>query len=217
MSIEALSLIITISFLFLSISLTFHLIINYSSRLGKCVSNHLYLRSVPYLIFIMMAVIFIWGVKNEALVLTPILLAINFTLGMLFLARFKSLVKEKHTWNGCQCSKCGLQRDEQHDLNPKDCTCQICGKTAHELIGCKCQRCGNLVHEKLAYNDCKCMRCGTEMHTFMGVKCFYCGKISPNHQHTFKFLEASRSGRVGSDLYKCEACGEIASGEEIGF
>ncbi len=49
-----------------------------------------------------------------------------------------------HTWNGCQCVRCGKVRKVGHDYS-RDCTtCSRCGSTGngvHSWEGCECTKC----------------------------------------------------------------------------
>lgn len=55
-----------------------------------------------------------------------------------------------HSWDHCQCNKCGAVRDEHHDWS-KDCErCSTCGKVrreAHKWDGPVCKTC----NKQLAY------------------------------------------------------------------
>jgi len=57
--------------------------------------------------------------------------------------------RKKHDWNGCECRRCGLGRNEQHEwelsFDWDECWCKWCGsKGNHDWDGCKCKRCGKI-------------------------------------------------------------------------
>ena len=63
-----------------------------------------------------------------------------------------------HNWNGCKCSKCGKERDKEHDWNSNCERCERCGRTrngAHNLRNCKCSKCGMIIHDM---QTCSCKK-----------------------------------------------------------
>ncbi len=119
-----------------------------------------------------------------------------------------------HAWEGCQCSKCGKIRNEQHDWSDDCNECSVCGTTrpdAHTWDGCKCSKCGKTRNDQHDWGkncekcskcgktrdgghdwskDCeKCTRCGSERmdaHQWSGCKCGSCGRCKP--QGTIRFV-----------------------------
>lgn len=101
-----------------------------------------------------------------------------------------------HHWNGCQCARCGAQRDTDHAFERAEgkClnVCTLCGKeeeAEHLWHHCACTHCGQTRdedHDWFATSECEevCHLCGKERssHAYVpherGVdKCRYCGKV----------------------------------------
>jgi len=92
-----------------------------------------------------------------------------------------------HKWNGCQCSKCGNARNEEHQfiLLKGVCIekCDICNKErviGHKWNGCKCSHCDKFRDSHHSWVGCKCTTCSkirTIQHKWNGCKCDMCGKV----------------------------------------
>lgn len=183
----------------------------YIPKLGKCTPNP-GLRSIfPLINLLMSFCLTIYGGVSRQLILTTVLLAINLVVGLFFEYRYIIKAEQRHTWNGCKCTLCGVIDPKKHKVNKKTCECKTCGQVFHDMDGCQCKLCGATIHERSA-GTCQCNRCGQEYHQFVQAKCFYCGKISPNHKHTFKLFHGVVNYHKDTDVYKCEVCGELAVG-----
>jgi hypothetical protein len=188
----------------------------YIPKIGKCVSKIGLRSAVLGMILLIGFGLLIAGGVSQQFFLAIVLLVINLGFGLFFLYRYIIHAKATHTWNGCKCTKCGEIDSSKHKVNKKNCTCKTCGEEFHDMDGCTCRLCGKTIHES-SFGICACIRCGQELHRYYDAKCIQCGKISPDHKHTFRLLEVSHSGRAGADMYKCDFCGEVAYGEEIGL
>ena len=183
----------------------------YIPKLGKCTPN-IALRSVAPLINILIGFcLLIYGGVSRQLVLTIALLAINLGVGLFFEYRSIIRAEQRHTWNGCKCTKCGVIDPNKHKIGKKTCECKTCGQVFHDLDGCQCKICGVTIHKR-SIGICRCERCGQENHHFVQAKCTYCGATSPNHQHTFRLFHGIGNFRKETDVYKCAVCGELAVG-----
>ena len=183
----------------------------YVPRLGKCTPNIGLLYLVPVIGFVISFFLIVIGGVNQKFIVAIALLAINLGLGLFFDYRFVIKAEQKHTWNGCKCTTCGVIDPNKHTISKKTCECKTCGGVFHDLDGCQCKVCGAIIHERLI-GICKCNRCGQEYHHFIQAKCIHCGIISPNHQHTFRLFHGIANFRKNTDVYKCAVCGELAVG-----
>ena len=107
-----------------------------------------------------------------------------------------------HNWAGCKCSRCGLLRNEQHDLD-NECRCHICGQELHTWDGCKCIKCSKEVHDR-SYTY-KCSKCGTV--TDSSMYSFYtriCPKCDENISARFYICKCSKCGRELPHVYSGE-------------
>ncbi len=87
-----------------------------------------------------------------------------------------------HKWDGCQCTKCGKVRSEEHDWDLCKGACRKCGSKQaeqHDWEGCKCKRCGKTRDAEHDWAGCKCKRCGKTQdidHGWAGCTCIRCGR-----------------------------------------
>lgn len=101
-----------------------------------------------------------------------------------------------HKWNGCQCLRCGVQRETGHllELEEGRCVnvCAVCGKredAPHQWHHCACAHCGETrdkQHDWIQISPCEqvCRICGKErsLHDDQpqerGIdKCTRCGRL----------------------------------------
>lgn len=156
-------------------------------RLSKCAPHYQLAIFLPYLcIFVPIAGIFL-GVIAQQFIVASILVILLIGVGIVLEVKYIFKSQPQHQWKGCKCTRCDFIRDEQHDLNAKNCTCRSCGKVDHDLVGCDCKRCGQAIHVQTLYGGCKCERCHLEVHTFANMTCIHCGKTEPHecvyHDH----------------------------------
>ena len=118
-----------------------------------------------------------------------------------------------HSWDGCRCTVCGEQRDQNHRWVRNGCTetCSICGKTRtddslHDWVreGCmeRCSACGK---EREAH-DYQFVRKETEYGTGK------CSTVYANDDYACNFCNTPNAclkyPQTDKDLYKCSRCGK---------
>lgn len=134
-----------------------------------------------------------------------------------------------HSWNGCKCSECGKNRDEQHVW--RGCKCAKCGETRDEQhdwsLDCeKCSKCGKQSDYHHVWNGCICNQCGkvrNEFHDWAKdcEKCSKCSLTRKNQHDWSKDCDkCSKCGRIrenqhdwSKDCEKCSKCGKIRMGQ----
>lgn len=87
-----------------------------------------------------------------------------------------------HSWNGCRCSLCGKQRDQDHNWD--QCVCTVCGRTRHEYK--------EISREAVEGGGCKWSLSDPCIGPYCGTPC-----------------DSYYEGREGSYIItmKCERCG----------
>lgn len=147
-----------------------------------------------------------------------VLAAVNLGVQIWLDFQFVYRPKENHQWNHCTCGKCGLYRNEQHDIPPKTCICKICKNEIHDLDGCTCKRCHKEIHDRVDERTCVCRRCNrTDIHVFQRGKCVYCGAKDPGHVHDYQIWNKKSELYPGLNYYKCLGCDEMVSGASLGY
>lgn len=113
-----------------------------------------------------------------------------------------------HLWEGCTCSKCGKNRDEEHDWS-KDCEkCSNCHKTrmnVHDWNGCRCKGCGAERNEGHDWTkDCeRCSICGArDHHKWSNSVCIRCGSYC-THKNGWSSMGWD------STTHKCRICDKV--------
>lgn len=113
---------------------------------------------------------------------------------------------EKHSWEGCKCSKCDKLRDEMHDWQRN--VCKICGKERvkydSNLFPRKSSQINNF--KTIVCKDCgstinKSPMRGTNIMLYEAVICTKCGKIEC----------IKCKNRYGSLQLPCSDCGNPVS------
>ena len=105
-----------------------------------------------------------------------------------------------HSWDGCQCTRCGKIRDEKHDLSTDCAKCSRCGQIFDEnqhdwSEDCdKCATCGQTRENQHSWwKDCeKCSKCGkvrSDMHRFQDGICQGLAQLTGGYVGQFRHKE----------------------------
>ena len=97
---------------------------------------------------------------------------------------------------------------QTHDVNPEDCSCNMCYEYFHsEIVDCQCTQCGVYLHE--LDENCVCTLCGGEHYLkIKGVCfCYSCYKWLHNFDENCKCTECGTEEHQFDDNCVCTACG----------